>query len=68
MLMTSILQKMVTIVMKAIIVNQHIPGSVLSLYVETVILLHQEPVMVLFDYGILKVRPRTFDHCLTFHW
>jgi hypothetical protein len=63
-----LLQKMVTIVLEAIIVNQHIPGSVPSLCVEAVILLHQELEMVVFDYGLLKVRQKAFGLCSTFHW
>lgn len=66
--LTPMLQKMVTIVLEAIIVNQHIPGSVLSLCVEPAILLHQELVMVVFDYGLLKVRQKAFGACSTFHW
>lgn len=64
----SSLQRTVIIILRVIIPHRHIPGSVQSVYVEAVILLHQELVMVLFAYGLLKVKPKTFDHCMTFHW
>lgn len=40
------------------IVHQHVHGLVRSLYVEAVMLLLQEPVMVLFVFGQLKANPK----------
>lgn len=56
MVLNSAAQKMVTTLLKVIIVHQHILGSVQSLFAEAVTLLHQELVMALFVYGLLKVK------------
>lgn len=59
---------MVTTLLKALIVHQPILGSVQSLFVEAVTSLHQELVMALFDYGLLKVRAECFSRYTTSHW
>lgn len=46
----------------------HIPGLDLLLYVETVILLPQELVMVQFVCGKLKGKAKAFGHCLSYLW
>ncbi|XP_057493153.1 U3 snoRNP-associated protein-like EMB2271 [Actinidia eriantha] len=60
------LQKMASRWMETI-VHQHVPGSVLSSYVEAVILLLQELVMVLFIYGKLRATPKAYGPYLNFH-
>lgn len=51
------LQKMAPRFLRTV-VHQHVHGLVLSLYVEAAMLLLQEPVMVLFVFGQLKVNPK----------
>lgn len=59
---------MVITKLRPIIVHQHIHGLVQSVYVEAVTLLHQELVMVVFDYGPLRLAEKTSGLYMTFHW
>lgn len=59
---------LISAVQKAMIVHRHILGSVQSLLVEAVTLPHQELVMALFVYGLLKVRATPFSPCTVSPW
>lgn len=68
MVLNSAAQKTVTTLLNVMIVHQHILGSVQSLFAEAVTLLHQELVMALFVYGLLKVRAKPWSPYTTSHW
>lgn len=62
------LQKMVRGTWMVVNLHLHILGLVQSLYVEAVILLHQELEMAVFVCGLLEVRLKIYSLYLTFHW